>query len=189
MTEKEKMLAGIPYDSRDTELVKMSNTAKRLVAVYNNIDVEDMEERKRVLNNLLGKLGNNTRINQPFYVDYGCNIYIGENSLVNLNCTFLDTTNIVIGDRTLIAPNVKIYTAYHEINGYKRRDSITQRIKTMTNPVIIGDDCWIGGGSIILPGVTIGNNVTVGAGSVVRESLPDNVVACGNPCTVKKINI
>lgn len=182
------MLIGAFYDTTDRELRKISNIAKRLIAKYNNIDAEDLEKRSEVLKELLGFKGENVRINQPFYVDYGCNIYMGNDSFVNLNCTFLDTNKIIIGERTIIAPDVKIYTAMHALNGYERREKDTLKLKTMAKPVIIGNDCWIGGNSVILPGVTIGNNVTIGAGSVVKEDLPDNVIACGNPCTIKRTN-
>lgn len=188
MTEREKMLSGEFYDTTDTELRAISNKAKRLMYIYNSVVPENNEKRKEVLKQLLGSVGENVRVNQPFYVDYGCNIYLGDNSFINLNCTFLDTNKIVIGERTIIAPDVKIYTAYHDLNGYKRRDKKTKRLLTKSEPVVIGDDCWIGGNTVILAGVKIGNNVTIGANSLVKEDLPDNVIACGNPCTVKRKN-
>ena len=124
---------------------------------------------------------------------YGNNIYIGSNTEINMNCTFLDDNKIIIGKDGLIAPNVQIYTAFHPTNalerfGLKNRDGSFDFCKTQTKPVIIGDNVWIGGGVIILPGVTIGNNVVIGAGSVVTKDIPDNKIAYGNPCKVVRDN-
>lgn len=110
-----------------------------------------------------------------------------------MNCTFLDDNRIVIGNNALIAPNVQIYTAFHPTSaeerfGEPREDGSFVFCKTQTAPVIIGDNVWIGGGAIILPGVTIGNNVVIGAGSIVTKDIPDDVVACGNPCRVIRKN-
>lgn len=190
MTEYEKKQNGEIYDARDPELKALQNRAKDLMREYNGISAADNDERLRVLKLLIKNIGENSRINQPFYVDYGNNISLGNNSLINLNCTLLDTGEITIGDNTLIGPDVKIYTATHPKNGAERywNDNGTPVVKTMTAPVRIGNYVWIGGGAVILPGVTIGNNVVIGAGSVVRSSVPDNAIACGNPCTVKGYN-
>lgn len=107
-----------------------------------------------------------------------------------MNCTLLDTGKITIGDNTLIAPDVKIYTAVHSVSAEERiytDETGRSAIRTETAPVVIGNNVWIGGGAIILPGVTIGDNTVIGAGSVVTKSIPANAVACGNPCAVKKI--
>lgn len=130
---------------------------------------------------------------RPLYVDYGNNIYFGNNCEVNMNCTFLDDNRIVIGDNALIAPNVQIYTAFHPTNaadrfGPPQPDGSFSFCKTQTAPVIIGNNVWIGGGAILLPGVTIGDNVVIGAGSVVTKDIPSNSVACGNPCRVVREN-
>lgn len=191
VTEYEKKQSGEIYDARDAELRMMQNTAKDLMKEYNNLSAADTEGRFRVLQLLIGDLGSNVRVNQPFYVDYGKNIYIGDNTVVNLDCTMLDTGKITIGHHTLIGPNVKIYTALHAKNGEDRywyEENGISAVKTMTEPVSIGDYVWIGGGAIILPGVSIGNNVVIGAGSVVTKSIPDGAIACGNPCTVKGYN-
>ena len=120
------------------------------------------------------------------------NIHLGNNSFINMHCTLLDTAPITIGECTMIGPDVKIYTAVHALDGSERfwqaPDGIAA-VKTQARPVHIGDYVWIGGGSIILPGVTIGNNVVIGAGSVVTESIPDNAIACGNPCKILKWNM
>lgn len=142
---------------------------------------------------MLGKVEKNVWITPPFYVDYGNNIYIGQNTEINMNCTFLDDNKIVIGKNGLIAPNVQIYTAYHPANATQRfvlpkDDGSFEFCKTQAKPVIIGNNVWIGGGVIILPGVTIENNVVIGAGSVVTKDIPDNKVAYGNPCRIIRDN-
>lgn len=193
MTEREKMLAGQLYDCGDKELLAQWHKAKDLVRAYNQLESQDFAQKERILGELLGGRGENLWITPPFYADYGNNIYFGNGCEVNMNCTFLDDNKIIIGDHALIAPNVQIYTAYHPKNQTKRlgKEDMAEGFsfcKTMTAPVIIGKNVWIGGGAILLPGVTIGDNVVIGAGSVVTKSIPDNVIAWGNPCRVVKEN-
>lgn len=193
MTEREKMLAGELYDCGDPELLSRWHLAKDLALQYNSTKSQDLKEKDRILELLLGGRGKNLWITPPFYVDYGNNIYFGNNCEVNMNCTFLDDNKIIIGDNALIAPNVQIYTAYHPTNarerfGEPKPDGTFEFCKTQTAPVVIGNNVWIGGGVIILPGVTIGDNVVIGAGSVVTKDIPDNVVAYGNPCKVMRVN-
>lgn len=193
MTEREKMLAGQLYDCGDAELLTQWHKAKNLAREYNQLDPTDAAAKDRILTELLGGRGANLWITAPFYVDYGNNIYFGNNCEVNMNCTFLDDNRIVIGDNALIAPNVQIYTAFHPTNaadrfGPQKEDGSFAFCKTQTTPVIIGNNVWIGGGAILLPGVHIGNNVVIGAGSVVTRDIPDNTVACGNPCRVVREN-
>lgn len=143
------------------------------------------------MNELLGGKGKNLWITAPFFVDYGNNIYFGNNCEVNMNCTFLDDNIIRIGDNALIAPNVQIYTAFHPTNAIERfgepkEDGSFEFCKTQTAPVTIGNNVWLGGGAIIMPGVTIGDNVVIGAGSVVTRDIPDNFIAYGNPCRVMR---
>ena len=191
MTEREKMLAGLLYDCGDSELLAQWHKAKDLIRSYNQIDSSNLEEKNTILTELLGGKGKNLWITAPFFVDYGNNIYFGNNCEVNMNCTFLDDNKIIIGDNVLIAPNVQIYTAFHPLNAIDRfgeikEDGTFEFCKTQTAPVTIGDNVWIGGGVIILPGVTIGNNVVIGAGSVVTKDIPSNFLAFGNPCKVIK---
>ncbi len=189
MTEKEKMLCGKFYDTRDLELRRLSCNAKDLMRVYNSLPAENMELRNQIIRILFGSCGENTRVNQPIWVDYGCNISLGAGSLINMNCTLLDTGRITIGHDTLIGPDVKIYTAVHPLWPNERiytDETGKTAIRTQTAPVAIGNHVWIGGGTIILPGVTIGDNTVIGAGSVVTKPIPANVVACGNPCKIKK---
>ncbi|MEG0277315.1 MAG: sugar O-acetyltransferase [Coprobacillus sp.] len=192
MTEKEKMLAGELYDCGDEELLTRWHLAKDLVNQYNQCLSQDLEKKTLLLRDMLGGFGENLWITPPFYVDYGENIYFGKQCEVNMNCTFLDDNKIIIGDNALIAPNVQIYTAYHPTHYLDRFQQNTddgfQFCKTITAPVIIGNNVWIGGGAIILPGVTIGDNVVIGAGSVVTHSIENDVIAVGSPCRVIKEN-
>lgn len=191
MTEQEKMLTGQPYHPADPELRRISSRAKNVARAYNELPAGDEDARAAVLRRLLGVCGENVRVNQPFFIDYGCHIELGDNCLVNLNCTFLDTGKIVIGKNVLVGPDVKIYTAVHPLYGPDRvvtDENGKTSIVTTTASVTIGDDTWIGGGAIVLPGVTIGRNVVIGAGSVVCADIPDDAIACGVPCTVKKWN-
>ncbi|AUN13834.1 bacterial transferase [[Clostridium] sordellii] len=194
MTEREKMLAGELYDCGDEELITQWHKAKNLVRDYNNTDSENLESKDKILTELLGGRGSNLWITSPFFVDYGNNIYFGNNCEVNMNCTFLDDNKIIIGDNALIAPNVQIYTAFHPTNakdrfGEMKKDGSFEFCKTQTAPVHIGNNVWIGGGAIIMPGVTIGDNVVIGAGSVVTKDIPSNKIAYGNPCRVIRDNI
>lgn len=193
MTEREKMLAGELYDCGDDELIKQWHKAKDLIREYNNCISSDMNTKNKILNTLLGGKGKNLWITAPFFVDYGNNIYFGNNCEVNMNCTFLDDNKITIGNNALIAPNVQIYTAFHPTNakdrfGKTKEDGSFEFCKTKTAPVVIGDNVWIGGGAIIMPGVTIGDNVVIGAGSVVTKDIASNKVAYGNPCRVVREN-
>lgn len=188
MTEKEKMLQGMNYNSRDRELIAMYHKARRLLKEYNLLDSHLTDERQRILSELLGNIEEGVWIETPFFCDYGENISIGSNTFVNTNCMFLDNNKITIGKNGLIAPYVQIYTASHPL---KASDRIIENeggasYLTSAEPVTIGDNVWIGGNSIIFPGVTIGDNVTIGAGSVVNKNIPDNVLAVGNPCKVLK---
>ncbi|MSS07690.1 sugar O-acetyltransferase [Clostridium sp. WB02_MRS01] len=194
MTEREKMLAGELYDCGDKELLTQWHKAKNLIRDYNQTNSEDAVEKDRILTELLGGRGSNLWITAPFFVDYGNNIYFGNNCEVNMNCTFLDDNRIIIGDNALIAPNVQIYTAFHPTNAIERFGKIKEDgsfsfCKTQTAPVVIGNNVWIGGGAIIMPGVTIGNNVVIGAGSIVTKDIPDHQIAYGNPCKLIRENI
>lgn len=191
MTEFEKKQCGEIYDARDPEIRTQYNRAKDWSKTYNNLPAADAQAKDQVLRMFLGDVGKDVRVNQPFFVDYGYNVAIGDNTFINMNCTLLDAGQIFIGSNTLLGPDVKIYTSQHPLNGAERfwiEENGTRAVKTWTAPVKIGSFTWIGGGSIILPGVTIGDNVVIGAGSVVTESIPDNAIACGNPCKIRKWN-
>jgi maltose O-acetyltransferase len=188
VTEKEKMLKGDYYDSRDSELIIMYHKARKLLKQYNNLDSELSQQREQILTDLFEFKGVGVWIETPFFCDYGENISIGENTFINMNCMFLDNNKITIGNNGLIAPYVQIFTANHPLKASERiiGKGTEARYLTSTKPVTIGDNVWIGGNSVIFPGVIIGNNVTIGAGSVVTKNIPDNVLAFGNPCEIKR---
>ncbi|MCD8309570.1 MAG: sugar O-acetyltransferase [Clostridia bacterium] len=178
MTEKEKMLAGLPYNSFDGELVKMSTCARDLCIQLNSLPYSSKAERAAIIRKLFGKCGKNIDICAGFYCDYGCNIEVGENFFCNYNVVILDVCKVKIGDNCFIAPQVGIYTACHPLDGQERL------LYEMGKPITIGNNCWIGGNAVINPGVTLGNNVTVGSGSVVTKSFPSDVVIAGNPAKI-----
>lgn len=182
MTEKEKMLAGLPYSAVDAQLLKELNECKDVIHRYNELLPSMRAERTSMLKSLLGHVGDdNIFINQPFYCDYGKHISVGKRFFANFNFTVLDEALVTIGDDCFIGPNVGIYTACHSTDPVERN---TRREWAL--PVTIGDNVWIGGSVTILAGVAIGDNVTIGAGSVVTRDIPSNVVAAGNPCRVIK---
>lgn len=187
MSEKEKMLRGEFYNTRDKELLEIYKKARKFMDIFNGNRDDD---QSKILNQLFGKVGKGVWVEKPVFCDYGENITIGENTFINFNCTLLDCNKITIGKNVLIGPNVQIYTASHPINSKERinkcnKDGIAP-YKTFAKPVSIGNNVWIGGNVCILPGVTIGSNSVIGAGSVVTKSIPENVVAVGNPCKIIK---
>ena len=177
------------------KVVSIITKARRLTKQYNQTKFEDTIQKDNILSELFAKIGNNVKIDVPFYCDYGQHISIGNNVIININCTFVDCNKITIGNNVLIASNVQIYTATHPVNISDRLlDNWSYNnphafFNTYALPVTIEDNVWIGGGVIILPGVTIGKNSVIGAGSVVNKSIPPNSLAVGNPCKViRKIN-
>ena len=179
MTEKEKMLAGDLYNHYDEELTADRAAIASKVAAYNQLKTDD--EKKEYLKQMLGKKGDNVEIKTPFMCDYGYNIEVGDNVFLNYNCMLLDCNKIKIGNNVLIAPNVQMYAATHPVDYRVRLEELE-----MAYPITIEDNVWIGGGAIICPGVTIGKNSVIGAGSVVVKDIPANSVAVGNPCRVVK---
>jgi maltose O-acetyltransferase len=180
-TEREKMLAHEPYIATDPELESLHQKAQNLLRDFNLSLPTDRQKRRDIVKALFGSVGEIFEVKPPFHCDYGCHIYVKENLYINYDCVILDCNKVYIGSNVLIAPKVQIYTAYHHLDVETRRSGLE-----MAAPIAIGDDVWIGGGAIICPGVTIGNNTTIGAGSVVTKNIPANVVAAGNPCRVIK---
>lgn len=182
------MLNGEHYNSRDPELLNQYHAARALLKHYNHLDSRELQERESILRSLFDACGDSVWIETPFICDYGEHISIGDNTFINANCIFIDNNKITIGENGLIGPHVQIYTAGHPLKASERiiKTENGTHYLTMTQPVTIGNNVWIGGNSVIFPGVTIGNNVTIGAGSVVTKSIPDNVLAFGNPCKVQK---
>ena len=180
MTEKEKMLAGEIYDANyDKELIDERQKTKELCYDYNNIRPSQIKERKELLKKILGKTKENFLIEQPFICDYGYNIEIGENFYANHNLTILDANKVKFGDNVFIAPNCGFYTAGHPLDAETRNKGLEY-----AKPIEVGNNVWIGGNVVVLPGVKIGDNAVIGAGSVVTKDIPANVVAVGNPCKV-----
>lgn len=180
MTEKDKMLSGQVYSAIDRQLLAELNAVKEIIHEYNSLRPGDSERRHEILKSLIGRMADDEAvITQPFYCDYGRQISIGRRFFANFNLTILDEAPVTIGDDCFIGPNVSMYTACHSTDPIERNTR-----KEWAEPITIGDNVWIGGSVTILPGVKVGNNVTIGAGSVVTKDIPDNVVAAGNPCKV-----
>jgi maltose O-acetyltransferase len=188
MSEKEKMLAGLHYNSRDPELLERYYLVRKLLAKLTNSSPIDSEQRNELFTSLLGRIGDNVWIETPFFCDYGENIYIDEGTFINVNAIFLDNNIINIGKNGLIGPGVQLLTASHPLSARERliisNGNLKASYKTFSKPIHIGDNVWIGGNTVVLPGITIGNNVTIGAGSVVTKDIPDNLLAFGNPCKI-----
>lgn len=176
-SEREKMTSGELYNSQDEELIEDRLRAKELLKRFNEAGIREIELKKDLLGELLGSTEKEFFIEQPFYCSYGYNIHWGRNSYANYNLTVLDNGKVTVGNNVMLGPNVQLLTACHPLHWQERISLIEY-----TKPIIIGDNVWVGGGVIILPGVTIGKNSVIGAGSVVTKNIPDNVVAAGNPC-------
>ena len=179
MNQKERMLAGLPYKPWLDGLSEERLENKKRVYEFNRLSPEAVEEQDRLIRAILGKTGDSVHIEAPFHCDYGYNIEVGENFFANFNLTILDVSTVQIGKNAQIGPNVSIYTAGHPVHPDSRNSGYEYGI-----PVTIGDNVWIGGNVIILPGVTIGNNAVIGAGSVVTKDIPDSVIAAGDPCRI-----
>lgn len=177
MNHIERRNAELPYIADQTVMEELEG-CRKILQRLNTADRSDSELIKKIVKELLGK-SENAVINPPFYCDYGFNIEVGKNFFANYNCTILDVAKVKIGDNCQFAPNVAIYTAGHPIHPVSRNSQYEYGIS-----VTIGDNVWIGGNSVIVPGVHIGSNTVIGAGSVVTKDIPDWVIAAGNPCRV-----
>ncbi|RLU82992.1 maltose acetyltransferase [Streptomyces griseocarneus] len=175
---KERMLAGDWYLPADDELRAASLRREELCAAY-NAGALPPEERRTLLEQLLGSVGHGVRIRAPFHCDFGSHISIGTGTFVNFGAVFLDAAPITIGEDVQIGPNVQLLTPLHEMEAARRREGWEKAL-----PVTIGDNVWLGGGVIVCPGVSIGADTVVGAGSVVTRDLPSGVLAVGNPARV-----
>ena len=180
MTEREKMEAKMWYDaSNDKELVELRMKAEDLCYELNNIRPSEVEKRAEKLKELFPYMEEDCLILSPIYTDYGFYTKIGNGTFINRNAYLMDGCGITIGSHCFIGPNCGMYTAIHATLPEERNLGIEKAL-----PIVIGDNCWLGGDVTILPGVTIGNNTIIGAGSVVTKDIPDNVIAVGNPCRV-----
>ena len=162
----------------DESVMEEQKVCRRVLQRLNTVDRSDFDEIGRIVKELLGK-SDGAFVNPPFYCDYGSHIEVGKNFFANYNCTIIDVANVKIGDNCQMAPNVSIYTAGHPLHPVSRNSMYEYGIS-----VTIGDNVWIGGNTVIMPGVHIGSNTVIGAGSVVTKDIPDWVVAVGNPCRV-----
>ena len=179
MTQKERMLAGLPYKAWLDGLSEERMACRRKLHAFNLLPPDEEEQAQRLLLELLGKTGRDPWINAPFHCDYGWNIEVGDNFFANYNLTILDVGKVTIGSNVQFAPNVSIYTAGHPLHPDSRNSGYEYGL-----PVTIGDNVWSGGNVVLLPGVTVGSNSVIGAGSVVSRDIPEWVVAVGSPCRV-----
>lgn len=179
-TEKEKAQRGELYDANyDAELLAERDICKDMCYEYNQLRPSRKAEQQQLIRKLFGKTGQNFLIEQPFYCDYGYNIEIGENFYANVNCVMLDGAKIQFRDNVFIAPHCGFYTAGHPLDVTQRNQGLEYAY-----PIRVGNNVWIGANVCVLPGVSIGNNCVIGAGSVVNKDIPDNSLAVGNPCKV-----
>lgn len=182
MTEKEKMLKGMLYDANyDPQLIEERLECKELCRDYNELRPKDIAGRNALLRKILGAAGDGLLVEQPFYCDYGYNIRVGKNFFANFNLVILDEAPVTFGDNVFVAPNCGFYTAGHPVDAGERNIGLEY-----ARPITVGDDVWIGAGVSVLPGVSIGSNCVIGAGSVVTRDIPSNSIAVGNPCRVIK---
>lgn len=178
-SEKEKMISGEMYLPADIELSREREKTRLLLLKFNQTPEDRADIRNKLLKELLPNTGHSLWIQPPFYCDYGYNIITGENVYFNFNCVVLDVAEVKIGSRCLFGPNVQIYTATHPLNHTERASGLEY-----AKPISIGEDVWIGGSTVILPGITIGDRTIIGAGSVVTKDIPADVIAAGNPCRI-----
>jgi len=182
MTEKDKMISGLPYRANDPELIKQRKAIRKILAAYNQVGVHEAADQIEMLQKILGKMGEGSWIEPPFYCDYGYNIAVGKDFYMNFDCVILDVAPVIIGDNVMCGPKAQLLTATHSIDAKERNFSDTE----LGKPITIGDRVWLGAGVIVCPGVTIGDEAVIGAGSVVTKDIPQGVFAAGNPCKVIK---
>ena len=178
-SEKAKMLAGELYWANDRELLAERHRAQHLLAQYNATASDETDLRAALLRDLFGTVGDGADIQPRFHCDYGYNIRLGRNCFINYNCVFLDCAPIEIGDDLQMAPAVQLYAAYHPLDRATRAAGLEY-----ARPIRIGDGVWIGGGAIVLPGVTIADGSVIGAGSVVTHDVPAASLTVGNPARI-----
>jgi len=178
-SESKKILSAKHHDIPLQEQAVERERVKKAIHIYNNLLYSsEVRYREEIIKGLFGSIGNNFNIEKPFFCDYGRNIHIGENFYANTGCTFQDITNIEIGDNVMLGPNVGIYTTGHPSDISGDDDAIA--------PVTIGDNVWVGGSVVILPGVTIGDDAFILAGSIVVKDIPANAMVSGNPARIVK---
>lgn len=180
MTEKEKRDAGQLYNANyDPELLAEIAACNDLCHQFNQLRPSEREAQQRILQQIFGKMGSDVAVNTPFWCDYGYNTTVGDFFFANHNCQILDGAKVIFGDHVFIAPNCLFTTAEHALDAAQRNEGLEVAL-----PITVGNNVWIGAGTIVLGGVSIGDNTVIGAGSVVTKSIPANVVALGVPCRV-----
>ena len=188
MTEKEKMIAGLLFDAYDQELIEARNDARQLVIDFNRTNENEKDERHKILKKLLGSMGNNVLFEPTIRFDYGFNTSIGDHSFFNFNSVILDVAPVTIGNNVLVGPNVSILTPLHpmvaEERNFRKSSDGTLQLIEYARPITIGNNVWIAGDVTINAGVTIGDHVVIGSGSVVTKDIPSGVFAAGVPCQV-----
>lgn len=185
MENKDRMFTGDLYLPNDAAITEEQNACLELLYTFNQTRPSEQEKRNQLLKQMFAEIGENCYIEPPFHANFGGkHVHFGKNIYANFNLTMVDDGHIYVGDYTMFAPGVIVATAGHPI-----LPELRETVYQYNMPVHIGKNCWIGAGAIILPGVTIGDQVVVGAGSVVTKDLPSNVVAVGNPCrVVREVN-
>lgn len=178
---REDCAAGRLYDTTIPEREEEHLKCADLCYEYNHTRPSDMAAREAIIRKLFGKVGVNPYVEPNIFCGFGTNIQVGDNFFANNNCIFVDPGKITFGDNVFIGPNCGFFTAHHPIDAQMRN-----QLLEYAKPITVGDDVWIGGGTVITPGVTIGSDVVIGAGSVVTKDIPDHVVAYGNPCKVQR---
>lgn len=175
----DRLRGGLPHRSTDPGLIMLRQKARALVREFNATPEAQMTARLRTLASLFGALGTNPEIDAPFFCEYGQHIHIGDDFVAGPNCVLTDVGKITIGDRVRLGPGVHLYAVARPFDPAQRAEGLEQAA-----PISIGDDVWVGGGTIVNPGISIGAGTTIGSGSVVLEDVPAGVFACGNPCQV-----
>lgn len=178
-SNRERMLAGDWYIADDPESQRIAKRGERMAVAYHQAWLADEAAAAQMLHSFLGSVGEGTVIKPPFVIDFGDNLYIGAGTFINFNLTALDVAEIRIGEGCMLGPNVQLYTAIHPVPPVPRADLLEAGA-----PITLGRNVWVGGGAIILPGVSIGENSVIGAGAVVTGDIPANCVAVGNPARV-----
>lgn len=188
--EYQNYLSGEYFQRGSKSALNIIVNNKRLLAKFNATDMADTQGREALMREMFGAVGKNVHIDMDFHSEFGKHVFLGDDVVVNMNCIFLDDNYIRIGNNVLIAPNVQLYTATHPVSPKERfvegwdADEGEFFFRTKALPITIEDNVWIGGGTIVLPGVTIGHDCVIGAGSVVTKSVPPGMLALGNPCRV-----
>ena len=173
------MLAGLPYKASMDGLPEEQVATKKRIYEYNLCPPDETDKIEKLIRGILGKVGTNVNVLAPFHCDYGNHIEVGNNFMANYNCIILDVAKVTIGDDVMFGPNVSILTAGHPVYASSRNSGYEYGME-----ITIGNSIWIGGNTVVNPGVQIGDNTVIGSGSVVTRDIPGNVIAVGNPCKV-----